>query len=77
MAKKARGKEKQAEEKKTAGIPKEEAKNVSGPIPVPAAVQVQKQVDIVREEEPEQDNNMTPMGQWLCHDQQPREQEPR
>ena len=63
MGKKVKGKEKQAEEKKTAEKPKEENRNVSATISA-APVQIQKQVDGVREEsELEQESDMTAMGQ--------------
>jgi hypothetical protein len=65
MAKKqTKGKEKQVEEKKIAEKPKEEKKNASTSISVAAPVQVQRQLEVVREE-PEQDNDMTTMGQSL------------
>lgn len=58
--KKTKGKEKQAQNKKTAETHKEENKNASAPI---SAVPVQ-QVEVINEE-PEQDNVMTTMGQSL------------
>lgn len=63
MGKKVKGKEKQAEEKKAAEKPKEENRYASATIEA-APVQIQKQVDGVREDpELEQENDMTGMGQ--------------
>jgi hypothetical protein len=64
MAKKVKGKEKQAEGKKTAEIPKEETKNVSASISIPTPAPAPAQGG--PREEPEQDHDMTAMGQLSC-----------